>query len=148
MKRILSLLLSFILIISFSSCTPDEQKTPISLTKENFSDYIFLDYYFSELMIDEYSSSSIGYYTQCTLTIKIKPLRDYDFNGASVEVSYSAEQTQGWRMVGENTLSGRKTVRLDKDGYGEAVINLFAYGFDNYIHPAELDWSISITDAN
>ena len=149
MKRTVSIFLLAAIMLSLFSCTVAEPKPPVSLTKENVTDYVFLDYSFSELMLDEHTSSNIDYYAQCTLTVKIKPLADYDFNDASCEVSYSVPVTNGWRTIGgSTTLSGKKTVRLDKDGYGEAVINLYAYVFESYTHPAELDWSISITDAD
>ena len=141
MKRIVSIFLLAAIMLSLFSCTATEPKAPVSLTKENVTDYVFLDYSFSELMVEKL-------FQQCTLTINIKPLADYDFNNASCEVSYTVSEAKEWTVVGTTTLSGKKTIRLDKEGYGEAVINLFAIVIGDYTHPAELDWSISITDAS
>lgn len=151
MKKIICLLLCIALCSCFVSCNKEPEE--ITLTKENFSDYAFIDINFGEVTITETDASIWNqdekYYLTCMATVTVKPKGNYTFKNASVSLKLSRQND--WipmrahsPNLGSTTPDWSGSVQLDKNGYGE--ITVFFYHYSNTYekkHPAIFRWECS-----
>ena len=156
MKRIICLFLCFAMCVCFLAC--EKEREEVDLSSENILDYVFIDLEFGDLGISENMAVTRDeeYYLTCMLTITIKPKKDYAFSDASVTCALNEgdEWTPLKKRAEKQTLFNSAndwsgTIKLDKEGYGEATVFLFCYS-DTYdkMHPSSIQWECSAVGAS
>ena len=126
MKKYLSIILAFVLCLSFStlfsSCgNADEEPTPtyVYLTADNFNEYfavnVSYDYQMVHLGQDNYGKDHYDIF--CTVTITTAPNGDYKYSDASVEYIYRRINFQDWVLPSPLTTIA---VNIGADGYSSA----------------------------